>query len=508
MEAKQSGAWPLPYLHLMALAPIDVWLRLLFRPPARVELRYGPRLAAALVCSTAATLFTLPERLLYALWCRRFPPDSTRLPAPLFVLGYYRSGTTHLHSMLSCDPGFSTPRWFQTLAPQGFALSWTALRFLLVPFLPMRRVQDAMHFGANAPSEDDFALNNWALASALAGRAVVPRQRAFYDRFHDLSGLTGEEHERWRSTLVRFVHKLTLLGRGRRVLLKTPSHTARVAVLLRLFPGAQFIHISRRPDAVLRSNLALLRVAQERFSLQPFDVSRQHLVAEYGATEERYLRDRALIPPGQLTEVRFEDLLADPLGELRRMYGELDLPIGEAFERRVIGYLNETRGHAPNVHEVPVAEGELDELARRLGHGAPPVPEVAPPRPPAPSAARVIAVALAAALACVLFWLVSVRALGHRADWLIWPTGIVLGLATRAAARRADAGLGRRVVALAFCVLVVSATASTWIVQPESSPAIVQLLARTVDAFRVEARLFWSAIGLASAFKLAAGSQT
>jgi hypothetical protein len=500
--------WPLPHFHLMALAPLDVWIRLLRQDPGTIPLRYWPRLVLALLCSSGATLLTLPERLAYAFWTRLSPPDSTRLPPPLFILGYYRSGTTHLHYMLGCDPAFTTPRWFQTLAPQGFALSWALLRFLLVPFLPATRVQDAMRFGANAPSEDDFALNNWALASALPGRTVVPQARAFYDRFHDLEGLTAEERERWQSALVRFVHKLSVLGRGRRVLLKTPSHTARIPDLLRLFPRAQFIHISRRPDAVLRSNVALLRVARERFSLQESAVSREQLVAEYAATEERYLRDRALIPRGQLAESRFEDLLADPLGEVRRLHRELGLELGEELERRLIGYLDATHGYAPNVHEVSIGDGHLSELAHRLGHDEPPVPKVSPPRPAPPRLARLLTEPLAAALGCALVWLFSVLIAGHRTDWLIWPTGIVIGLATRAAAGRADAALGRWAAALALLALIGSAIASTWILHPGPPASIERLFAPTLDAFRVEARLFWSFMGLASAYKLAAGSQT
>ena len=363
----------LPYFHLMALAPLDVWARLLREPPATIPIRYWPRLAVALLCSSAATLLTLPERLLYALWTRLSPADPRRLPAPLFVLGYYRSGTTHLQSMLSCDPAFCSPRWFQALAPQGFALSWGVLRFFLVPFLPSRRFQDAMRFGANAPAEDDFALNNWGLVSTLPGRAVLPRSRAFYDRFHDLERLTDEERERWRSTLVSFVHKLCLLGGKRRPLLKSPSHTARVATLLRLFPRAQFVHVSRRPDSVLGSNLALLRTAQERYSLQGCLFSRQQVIEEYAATEERYLRDRALIPPGQLAEVRLEDLLADPIGETRRLYAELGLDLGEAFEQRLNRYLVSTQGYTPNVHEASPAEPRLAELARQLGHDGEPI---------------------------------------------------------------------------------------------------------------------------------------
>jgi hypothetical protein len=497
-----SELLPLPYFHIMALAPLDVWLRLLLQPPAVISPRYWPRLAFALLCSFGATLLTLPERALYALWIRLFPPDSKQLPPPLFILGYYRSGTTHLHYMLTCDPRLVTPRWYQVLAPQGFAVSWALLRFVLVPFLPARRFQDAMLFGANAPAEDDFALHNWSLASTLAGRAVVPQAHAFYDRFHDLERLAPEELDRWRTTLLAFVHKITRLGRGRPVLLKTPSHTARVPELLRLFPQARFIHISRRPDAVLRSNVALLRVVRQRYALQRSIVSTDSLVEEFLATEDRYLRDRDLIPSGQLAEVRLEDLLADPAGEVRRIYGELGLAYGEEFEQRLAGYLRSTRDYEPNVHETSADEPRLAELARRLGHDEPPRAG-ARPRSMPPSGGATPALIGAVALGSVLVWLLGVQFAGHRLDWLIWPTGIALGLTSRTALRRTNHALGRRAAALALLVLAVSAMGSTWILQQDAPLSIEGLLAATGDAFRVEARLFWSFMGVATAYKLA-----
>src|SRR5574341_2131741 len=85
-----------PHGHFMALAPLDVWLRLLAHPGGSVPARYWPRLLFALLISTSVTMITLPERLLLAFFwrARRKPSGST--PAPVFILGYSRSGTTHL----------------------------------------------------------------------------------------------------------------------------------------------------------------------------------------------------------------------------------------------------------------------------------------------------------------------------------------------------------------------------------------------------------------------------
>ena len=60
------------------------------------------------------------------------------------------------------------------------------------------------------------------------------------------------------------------------------------------------------------------------------------IVEEYRATMDRYLADRALIPPGDLAELRLQDLAADPLGEIARVYGELGLAFSATFRQRLV----------------------------------------------------------------------------------------------------------------------------------------------------------------------------
>ena len=51
---------------------------------------------------------------------------------------------------------------------------------------------------------------------------------------------------------------------------------------------------------------------------------------------------------GRLHEVRFEDLVADPIGEMRRLYRALGLPPFEVVEQRVVAYLDTLRDYERN----------------------------------------------------------------------------------------------------------------------------------------------------------------
>jgi hypothetical protein len=499
-----------PYPPFLGFAPLDVWWRLLRAPGVSVAPRYWPRLAIGLVTSALVTLLTLPERLLLGLWFRlRRPPRS---PGPVFILGYYRSGTTHLQYLLDCDPHLYSPRWYQVLSPQGFVVSWTVLRLLLLPFVPNKRPQDNVAHGADVPAEDDFALNNGALASSIPGRFITPRARPHFDRFHDLKGLTPEERERWRRCQFDFFRKMAILAGPRRVVFKSPSHTARVGALRDLFAGTggpKFLHISRQPLSVLRSNVRLLQVLQDMYGLQDGpsdDELERYLTREYLATEEDYLAARGQVPPGDLAELRMEDLQADPVGELKRVYAELGLPYTPEFERRALEYLEATRDYRPNPQsgwgeeQTRRMAAAVEPLKRQFRHDRPAIPRAEPPRgeaaPLTGRKRRAAVVALITGAACLAVWLLLVYALQMRLDRLVWPVGIAVGYAALRQARQGSVLLGAWSALVTTLVFLAGGLLTTAVLSgSESGNSWAGLWGTTWEELSSWRILLWYALG-------------
>jgi omega-hydroxy-beta-dihydromenaquinone-9 sulfotransferase len=451
MPRTRSFLPALPYPHFMAFAPLDVWARLLFRPYAFIPPRYWLRMAFGIFTSAIGTAITLPERLVLGPWlwwkAQRSGMRLEHEPGALIILGYYRSGTTHLHYLLSCDPQMRTPRWCEALAPQGFFLSWAFLRIFMIPFVSAKRPQDDVAIGPEWPAEDDFAVCNAAVASSLPGRFVLPRNYEFYSRFHSLEGLGGRDRRRWRFAQWAFCWKLAVLAPRRRILLKTPSHTARVRELEDLF-GAErvrFIHIRRDDDAVIRSNISMhsrLHVYNLQDPPSEQEVQRR-IIEEYASTQALYAEQAAELAPGRLAEIRYEDLVADPLGQARRAYEQLGLSWTPEFEARATAYLDSVRDY----------------------RAATPAPGAAPSAPARPVLATrerprmALALAALAALALALgsVWVGQAYMLRTRNDWAIWPIGIVLGLATIRVARAGSTRLG--IMAAVATILVYAAAA-------------------------------------------------
>ncbi|MBX3385173.1 MAG: sulfotransferase [Phycisphaeraceae bacterium] len=568
-RAGSRAWWPaFPHPHFMALASLDVWIRVLCTCGAwrQVRSRYWLRLAGGLFTSAVGTLLTLPERLalwpvLKWVWHRRGASAdreggdarSAHGPKILFVLGYYRSGTTHMHYLLSADQRFVTPRWYQAIAPAGFVLSWTIARWLLVPFLAGTRPQDDVAYGPEWPAEDDFAVNNVSAACTMPGRMVVPGSWDHYKRFHDLRGLSEREMERWRWSQWSFVKRIewadavrsvfrrgSALCNSRVVLMKTPAHTARVGELVRLFGAdrVRFIHLSRDADAVVRSNVAMHgRFGPYMLADGPGETEvRERIVEEYDLTERRFLEDAASIDTDgrggesgrserTISRVRYQDLIADPIGELRRAYGELGLAWSDRAEARMTRYLRnvadyrtaaDQRKESVKPGAVRGAESVFERLGwmrEAFGHDRPalerrtlPDRSGASERSVARTSGEAFVVAAITAMACGVVWVGLATLAWDRMDWLIWPTGAIIGTLGVRGLSSGSRGLGAFAAILTVVVMLivaVPATAMTSDYRHQSSLPWDHLWLSIRRGVLAKNNLVWVFLGVVSAYRLA-----
>ena len=148
------------------------------------------------------------------------------------------------------------------------------------------------------------------------------------------------------------MRRLQLAHPGRRLVLKSPPHTARVATLLKLFPEARFIHVCRNPFEIYPSTLKLWKILNSRFGLtNPAKDDAwlpEHVLSTLPRMYEAYERDRVLIAPGRLAEIRYEDLAADPPGTVSAIYSALDMGDFAEIAPKLDAYLAKLAPHVPS----------------------------------------------------------------------------------------------------------------------------------------------------------------
>jgi hypothetical protein len=318
----------------------------LWRNQGRVYWRYLPRLAFL----SALAAFNSYMRLFEKAMNGDQIAAAELVAPPIFILGYWRSGTSHLHNLLSLDPSFTCPTAYQVMFPHHFVYSqpWGVKLFNYLS--PGKRPMDNVAFYGDTPHEEEMAL------AALTG--VSPYLRILFpvtasDGYSavDPGQLPPGALAMWRAAFQLFMKKLSF-SKGKRIVLKSPPHLGRIPVLLQMFPGAKFVHITRNPYEVYQSFQKNWRRGHALSHLQKPDplVIDEVILSWYTELFALFERDRRLIPPGDLHELRFEDLEKSPRECLQRLYQELNLPDFERFWQQASAYLEGLAGYKKNAY--------------------------------------------------------------------------------------------------------------------------------------------------------------
>jgi hypothetical protein len=211
---------------------------------------------------------------------------------------------------------------------------------------------DNVKIGLCGPWEDEFIMASITGISPYK-RAMFPRTfgRDVHYRYPDFE--SQKERDLWKKHFLRLMKRLTVVEH-KRIVLKSPPHTARVKMLVEMFPEAKFIHIIRHPYDVFPSNLKLWRDAFSRSFLQPVSPNEimEIVLSTYEQMYRNYHEEKSCIPESNLVEIRFEDLEKDPLKQLELIYDRLNLPGFKKFSISAAAYLSTLKSYKKNVFDI------------------------------------------------------------------------------------------------------------------------------------------------------------
>jgi hypothetical protein len=271
---------------------------------------------------------------------------------PLFIIGHWRSGTTYLHELFMLDERFTYPTTYECFAPSHSIVSgWFFTRYMKW-LLPKQRPMDDVAAGWDRPQEDEFALCNLGLGSPYTQMAFPNRPQD--QEYLELEQIPPTSLTRWKEGFVTFLKVVTCRD-PKRIVLKSPPHTARVKVLLEIFPDARFVHIVRDPYVVFPSTMRLWKALYDVQGLQTpkFEGLDEFVFTSFERMYRAFDAQRELIPAGRLYEVRYEDLVRDPVGQVQKMYQQLDLGDFEAVRPALENQAAKAKEYKTNRYELP-----------------------------------------------------------------------------------------------------------------------------------------------------------
>jgi omega-hydroxy-beta-dihydromenaquinone-9 sulfotransferase len=354
-EKKRRGV----VLQVVPGLPLGSLYRVLQRNRFQVDPLYIARIGYLMIMGFANTTFGWVEDLFKGRQIER----EVLSHDPLFILGHWRSGTTHLHNLLSQDENHSFPTAYQAMFPHHFIVNPRS-RFIFDLWAPSTRPMDNVAFSSAVPHEDEFGLAALSTVSPYM-RVLFPVSGDNEYACLDPMALPEEAREEFKRAMRLFAKKLHLVNDKKRMVLKSPPHTGRVRILLELFPKAKFVHIVRNPYEVYLSTHKLWATTFRASHLQKPtpELIDELILSWYVELFELFERDRGMIPEGALHEIRYEELERDPRGALAAVYEDLGLPGFDRFWERASRYLESIKDYKKNSYDLESAfrSGSLRE---------------------------------------------------------------------------------------------------------------------------------------------------
>ena len=332
---------------LFGISPQN-WLQLIEKNGG-IDAKYLDR--AAFI--TLGSIATAPARLFFKM---RYTSKINQLQIekpPVIIIGHWRSGTTYLHELLCQDPQFCHVSLWNTMLPDCYPLLEPFKEFLS-NFLPKTRPMDSIEVDIDGPYEEEAGiavLSQWSFFHGLHFPRNAEEQ---YLKSIHYKGLSKEEKNQWKESYTKFMKTVIFTNNKKRLLLKDPANTARIPLLLEIFPNAKFIHIYRNPYKVYLSTIKMRNKVLDKLALQKGDTEtiEKQVIENYKRLMNSFFEQKKLIPKENLVEIRYEDLVKNPLNEVKNIYSHLKLP---GFNNATSGmkhYLERKKDYKTNVYQI------------------------------------------------------------------------------------------------------------------------------------------------------------
>jgi hypothetical protein len=318
----------------------------------RVSLKYYPRL----LITTLINIINKPFRAYERAFINPRISKNEIVKPPVFIIGHWRSGTTHLHNILCEDKQMSYNTTYQGVFPD--TMFNIAGRFIFESFtkllIPGTRKGDNVKLRTHFPQEEEFALGSNTHFSFYYFWMFPKRTMKYYSEYVDFENASDISAGKWENDYSLLVKKAIENVGGEIFVSKNPPNTGRIEELLKVFPKAKFIYIYRNPVEVFLSTRHFYHKMMPHLQLHSIEENEiEHIIIEvYKKMIRKYLDTRHLIPEGNLYELSFEELEKQALKTIEDIYRKLDIPdfhqASETFEE----YIENSKTYKKNKYKI------------------------------------------------------------------------------------------------------------------------------------------------------------
>ncbi len=317
-----------------------------------VSKKYKPRFRWALWTSFMTFPMRIIENIRFAGKIRRTKIEKD----PIFIIGFFRTGTTYLHLLFAKDKNLGFMSNLQGYTP-NFYLSFEKLsRDLLQESLPPTRPMDNVPLLLDEPIEEEYAVgarSEYSIYNAL----IWPKKFDYFSRFLTFDDCTSCDILRWEKLYHRALQKVTFSRGGKQLVLKNPPNAFKIKYLIKMYPNAKFIFTYRNPYTLYTSMYKFWLKTCEIFGLQDFkedyDKIRDGYVRLFIESLEKLKETKHLIPPENYIEIKYEDFVDNPIPFMKEIYEKFNLEGYNEVEPKFIEhYENQKKGYVANKWDI------------------------------------------------------------------------------------------------------------------------------------------------------------
>jgi hypothetical protein len=285
------------------------------------------------------------------------------VPAPVFIVGSPRSGTSILHELMACDPASRAPAMWEMQHPLASfrGESRAEVADLVTQFWHDVQPEYAtMHANSgHLANECIFITLHEFLSDHWGGTHVVPS--------YDAHLRAADQHPAY-AFHKRFLQTLQARGGPRRWLLKAPSHLFQLRTLFDVYPDARILRTHRDPLMTLASAVSLMGTLKwMRCNRVDMAAAPAQLAFGYAYVYQREIEQRAsgVLPDEHFIDVQFAELVRDPVGTLAGVYAKLDWELGGDVRERIAAYARAKPKGSRGAHRYSLAAIGLDAADER-----------------------------------------------------------------------------------------------------------------------------------------------
>src|SRR5262245_45456607 len=307
--------------------------------------------------------------------------ERQRITAPVFIVGLPRTGTTHLHGLISEDAANRAPLTWEVMYPAASrgdreiarARSQTDARLGWADrFAPeFMRIHP---IAADLPQECIAITAQVFMSIQFHTTHDVPTYEDWFERAPQRLAFDFHhrflQHQQAKTTAMdggSAANAGAICGAGSRWVLKAPGHLFALEGLLDRYPDARIIHTHRDPLRVMASMASHATVLRRAFS----DSADPRKIAadwadRWARALEKFLAVRDRASPSQFLDINFESIENDPLGTVARVYDFLKWPLTTDARAAMQRFLDANPKNKHGVHSYTLEQFGLSRAAETI----------------------------------------------------------------------------------------------------------------------------------------------